>query len=144
MRPLSQTRLLAMGWFFAFAFLTVTILFHPLSITFRALFLFFALPAISGGIAGYCLGAAILDRDKTVGYAKAIFRGVGVALVACVIFFGLFSLFLPLVETGWAVKQAEGLFLATMIFGPVMGGPFAVLSGGIAGASLYWCARSRI
>jgi hypothetical protein len=145
MKPIStlRRRLLAMVWFGTFAFLAVSGYLYPLSMTFRARFLYVALPAISGGIAGYALGGAIFDLERTEGYARAIVRGIGVALAAFAIFAALFAVMLPLAEPLWGVDQMGGLFLATLTFGFVMASPVAIVAGGMAGASLFWFSRRR-
>lgn len=145
MRPdlAHSKRLLAMAWFSAFAMLALSLFFYPLTTTSHAQFLFIALPVISGAVAGYALGGNIIDRTKTPGYGKAILKGAGVALSAFVIFAALFAVFLPIVEPGWGFDQMGGLFVNTLIFGFLMGGPTAVIAGSIAGASLH-CVGSRM
>jgi hypothetical protein len=139
MRPNSPhtRRLLAMVWFSASAMLALALFFYPISMTANAQFLFIALPGISGAVAGYAFGGNIIDRTKTAGYGKAILKGAGVALGAFVIFAGLFAVCLPLIEPRWGLDQVGGLFVSALIFGSLMGGPLAVIAGGIAGASLH-------
>lgn len=126
-----------MAWFSAFAMLTLFLFFYPLSMTSNARFLFIALPGISGAVAGYALGGNIIDRTKTPGYGKAVLKGVGVALGAFVIFAALFAVCLPIIEPGWGFNQVGSFFVNALIFGFLMGGPLAVIAGGIAGASLH-------
>lgn len=127
-----------MAWFSGFSTLALSLFFYPLSMTSEARFSFVALPAIAGAIAGYAFGGNIIDRTKTPGYGNAILKGAGVALGAFVIFAALFAVSLPLLERGWSFDQVGSLFVDTLIFGFLIGGPLAVISGGIAGASLYW------
>jgi hypothetical protein len=135
--------LLAMFWFAGFALLAAAALFYPITMVFRARILFFALPAIAGAIAGYSLGGTIMDRRKIEGYRSAIFRGICVSLTGFVIFAVLFALSLPFAENGWLRGSIGAIFLDTLMFGLLMAGPLAVVSGGIAGASLFWLASNK-
>lgn len=134
-------RLVALAWFAGFAFLAVSIFFYPLTMTLSARALYIALPTAAGGISGYALGEGILDRSKTRAYGKAALRGIGVALVAFAIFAGLFAILLPVAERGWSISQLGNLFINTLAFGFLMGGPVVVVAGGLAGASLHWLGR---
>ena len=136
-------KLLAAFWFAGSALLAARILFYPITMVFRARILFFALPAIAGAIAGYSLGGTIMDHRKMQGYRSAIFRGICVSLAAFVIFAGLFALSLPFAENGWLHGSIGAIFLGTLMFGLLMAGPLAVVSGGIAGASLFWLASNK-
>ena len=131
-------KLLAMLWFAGFALLSVGALFYPITMAFRARILFFVLPGIAGAIAGYCMGGTITDRRKTEGYPNAILRGICVSLAAFVIFAALFAISLPFEENGWLHASFGSIFLDALIFGLLMAGPLAIISGGIAGASLFW------
>ena len=135
--------LLAMFWFAGFALLAAGALFYPITMVFRTRILFFALPAIAGAIAGYSLGGTIMDRRKIEGYRSAILRGICVSLAAFVIFAALFALSLPFAENGWLRASFGAIFLDTLTFGLLMAGPLAVISGGIAGASLFWLASNK-
>jgi hypothetical protein len=136
-------KLLATFWFAGFALLAAEALFYTITMAFRARILFFALPAIAGAIAGYLLGGTIMDHRKVEGYPSAILRGICVSLAGFVIFAGLFALSLPFAENGWLRSSIGAIFLDTLMFGLLMAGPLAVVSGGIAGASLFWLASNK-
>jgi len=132
-----------MFWFAGFALLAAETLFYPITMVFRARVLFLALPAIAAAIAGYSLGGTIMDRRKIQGYRSAILRGIYVSLAAFVIFAGLFALSIPFAENGWLRSSFGAIFLDTLMFGLLMAGPLAVVSGGIAGASLFWLVSNK-
>jgi len=135
--------LLAMFWFAGFALLSAGALFYPIAMAFRARILFFVLPGIAGAIAGYWLGGTITDHRKTEGYRSAILRGICVSLAGFVIFAGLFALSLPFEENGWLRASFGSIFLETLIFGLIMAGPLTIVSGSIAGASLFWFVSNK-
>lgn len=136
-------KLLAMFWFAGFTLLAAGTLFYPITMAYRARILFFVLPGIAGAIAGYWMGGTIMDQRKTEGYRSAILRGICASLTAFVIFAALFALSLPISENGWLRASFGGIFVETLIFGLLMAGPLTIVSGGIAGASLFWFASNK-
>jgi len=134
-------RWLAAGWFSGFAVLAMTLLWLPLLGRFRfaPVFLYMLLPAGASTVAGYFWGGAIADPSTS--YRQALLRGLGVTAGALVVFAALFSISLPLVEHGWVLDSAPGLFLFTLFFGLLMAGPISLTAGMLASATLHALAR---
>jgi hypothetical protein len=143
--PISTTNknTLAALWFAAFALVGTTVFFFPLHFVLRAAILYVILPTVSGGIAGYTVGAAILDPARIVTVGDALRRGVATGAVAYGIFAILYAVAIPAQESIWSFKQAGALFVFTITLGLLMAGPLTLVLGVAAGASLYKFARTR-
>jgi len=139
--PPQPNRWLAAGWFAGFAILAMTMLWLPLlgRFSFSPVFLYILLPAVASAVAGYFWGGVIADPSTS--YRQALLRGLGVTAGALVIFAALFSSLLPLVEHGWVLGSAPGLFLFTLFFGLLMAGPISLAAGLLASATLHGLAR---
>lgn len=137
----SARRALAAAWFAILGFLVTALLFLHQPMVFHGWFLLVLLPAMSGGLAGYIWGGAILDFTKTRGYGESLLRGIGVAGGAFAIFAVLFAFALWQTEPGWGMSQVGGLFLATLTFGLLMVGPLVMITGLVGGGTLYLLGR---
>lgn len=133
----ANRRLSAAISFAAIGLLTTAVFFHKLSWAANVIVLYIVLPSVSLGVAGYIWGGAILDSAKVKSYGDSLLRGLGVSAGAYVIFALLYACGLPLLETGWTLRQAGGLFLLTLTLGLLLGGPLAAMTGMIAATSLF-------
>ena len=123
--------------FAAFGFLTTVLFFLPLTGKSHVVVLYILLSSASAGLAGYICGGAILDSAKIRSYGQALLRGLGVTALAYAIFSVFYAFPLPLLEPGWSLGEAVGLMLFPLIFGLLMMGPLAAISGMVAGATLF-------
>jgi hypothetical protein len=142
-RSTSSNRALAGLWFAAFALVGTSVFFFPLHFALRAAIFFIILPTVSGGVAGYTVGAAILDSTRVVTVRDALLRGVATAVVAYGLFAVMYAVAVPALESIWSFQQAGAIFLLTISLGLLMGGPLTLVLGVAAGASLYKFARAR-
>jgi hypothetical protein len=139
-RSLAARKSLAGAWFAAFGFLTAALFFLRWPMFWHITFLYVVLPCLSAGAAGYFWGSPILDPKADWGIL--IWRSIGVTAGAYLMFSLMFACGLPMLEGGWSFSQSGGLFLMTLMFGPLMVGPIALLLGITAGLILHKVARS--
>lgn len=132
-------RLLAAAWFGLVAFLASALFFFHRPIAPAAVILYVALPGVAGAIAGAIWGASILDFSKPESktWGASLLRGLGVTLAAYVIFAVLFAVGITL--SGDTIKaRVPELFVLTLTFGFLMVGPFMLVVGAAAAATLHW------
>jgi hypothetical protein len=102
----------------------------------HAVILYIALPSLAAGIAGYIWGGAILDPCRVQTNIRSILRGFMIGAGAFLIFSVLYACLLPMLEGQWSWRRTGSLFLLTLMFGIVTGGPLTALTGMIAGGTL--------
>lgn len=136
LQPVTR-RLLAAGWFAAFGLLATVMFFHRLSMATHAVLLYIVLPSISAGTAGYIWGGSIMDSSKVRSYGESLLRGLGVSAAAYAIFALLYACWLPLLETGWSLRQTGSLLIFALTSGVLLGGPLALVAGMIAATLLF-------
>lgn len=134
-------RLLAAAWFGLVAFLASALFFFHRPIAPAAVILYVVLPGVAGAIAGAIWGASILDFSKPESQSKtwggSLLRGLGVTLAAYVIFAVFFAVGVTL--SGDTIKaRVPELFVLTLTFGFLMVGPFMLVVGAAAAATLHW------
>ena len=137
----SRKRYLSAAWFAGFALLLLVLLFHPLAVAPRGMFLYIGLPTVAAAIAGGLWGWRILNPAKTSTMSQSVLTGIVVATGAFAIFSVLYSISLPFVERGWSLRQSIGLLLLTSTFGMLLAGPVVLIGGLLAGTTLYLLAR---
>lgn len=141
----SHKTLLASMWFAAFSLLSVAVMFHTVTMSFRGILLYVFLPIMSSGIAGGLLGGAILNCAKTSTVGRSLLRGIAVAGLAFIIFSLSFALALPVVERGeWSLRQSGGLVVLTWTLGILLAGPMVVFGGMLAGTMLFLFRRKAL
>jgi len=131
-------RLLAAFWFAVFGLLAMLIFFLHLLMAAPAVILYIVLPSVSAGVVGYIWGAAVLDSSKVASYSESLLRGLAVSAAAYVIFAFLYACGLPLLESGWSLRQACSLLLFVLTLGLLLGEPLALVAGMAAATSLFW------
>ena len=124
-------------WFAVFGLLSVTFLFHRLSMASRGALVYVLLPTVASAAAGGLWGRAIIDETKTNSVPQSLLRGILVAMAAFVIFSLLFALSLPFIEHGWSLRESGGLFLLASLLGFLTAAPIVLFGGMFAGVTLY-------
>jgi hypothetical protein len=133
------------SWFAVFGLLSVTFLFHRLSMASRGALVYVILPTVASAAAGGLWGRAIVDETKTNSVPQSLLRGILVAMSAFVIFSLLFALSLPFIEHGWPLRESGGLFLLAFLLGFLTAAPIVLFGGMFAGVTLYlYCRRCCI
>jgi hypothetical protein len=134
---LTARRPIAALWFAAFAALATFVFFFRLEMAPHAMILYVVLPFLAAGIAGFLWGGPILDPSRVQTCGRSALRGSMIGAATFVIFAVFYACELPMLEGQWSLGNVASLFLLTLMFGIIMGGPLAVLSGMAAGVTLF-------
>lgn len=137
-------RPLAAVWFAAFGALSTFLFFLRLAMAPHAIVLYIAMPSLAAGISGYIWGGAILDSSKTRTYGQSVLRGFLVGAGTFAIFAVLYSFGVTLLEGEWSLIRVRGIFLFTLTFGILMGGPLAAVTGVTASVTLFRLGRAFV
>ena len=134
-------RLCAAAWFALLGFTVSALLFLHGPMRWNAVYLYLLLPALSGGLAGYLWGGAILDSGRAKNMSEALLRGVGVTAASFAIFSLLFAVVYSLTEQSFPIPQVFRLFLTTLGLGLVVAGPVMAVVGIMGTVFLYMLGR---